>query len=64
MIIDNDEENQRCEELQKLVREEILGETENIVTALRSNVSQETYNQINRPMPTIRSSFGRSPTTF
>jgi hypothetical protein len=52
--------------LQEKVREEILAETENIISTLRSNVSEETFNQMNRPIHTIRSmnSFTKSPTTY
>ena len=41
--------------MQEKVREEILAETENIISTLRSNVSEETFNQMNRPIHTIRS---------
>jgi hypothetical protein len=66
MIIDNEEEENRCIELQTQVREEILSETENIIRTLHSNVSEENYNQMNRPVHTMRSinSLTKSPTTF
>ena len=66
MIIDNEEEENRCIELQYKVRDEILGETENIIRTLQSTVSEETYNQMNRPAHTIRgmNSFAKSPNTF
>jgi hypothetical protein len=66
MIIDNEEEENRCIQLQNKVREEILGETENIIRTLQSTVSEETFNQMNRPVHTMRTmnSFAKSPNTF
>jgi hypothetical protein len=66
MIIDNEEEENRCYELQLKVRDEILGETENIIAILSSTVSEEAQIQMNRPVHTMRStnSFTKSPTTI
>ena len=44
MIIDNEEEENRCIDLQNQVRDEILGDTENIIKTLYSTVSEETFN--------------------
>lgn len=66
MIIDNEEEENRCIQLQNKVREEILGETENIIRTLQSTVSEETFIQMNCPVHTMRTmnSFAKSPNTF